>query len=59
MNESSTPRMSREEMLDTLKGLVFGTFDRTTVKEREALDMAIEIIEQESKEKYTSGTFWI
>lgn len=39
--------MSKEEMIDTLKGLVFGTFDRTTAKEREALDMAIKALEQQ------------
>lgn len=44
-------RMSRDEMIDTLKGLVFGTFDRTTAKEREALDMAIKALEQEQKQK--------
>ncbi len=43
-----TIKMSHEEMIDTLKGLVFGTFDRTTVKEREALDMAIKALEHES-----------
>lgn len=42
--EAETKRMSKEEMIDTLKGLVFGTFDRTTGKEREALDMAIEAL---------------
>jgi hypothetical protein len=30
-------------MIDILKGLVFGTFDRTTAKEREALDMVIKL----------------
>lgn len=39
--------MNEEEMIDTLKGLVFGTFDRTTAKEREALDMAIKALEQQ------------
>ena len=43
-----TVKMSYEEMIDTLKGLVFGTFDRTTAKERDALDMAIKTLEQES-----------
>ena len=47
-NDTKMPEpMSEEEMIDTLKGLVFGTFDRTTAKEREALDMAIKILEQE------------
>ena len=40
--------MSKEEMIDILKGLVFGTFDRTTAKEREALDLAIKAVEQPS-----------
>lgn len=35
------PKMTYDEMIDVLKGLVFGTFDRTTAKEREALNMAI------------------
>ena len=38
--------MTDEEMIDTLKGLVFGTFDRTTRKEREALDLAIKVLEK-------------
>ena len=42
-----TIKMTHDEMIDVLKGLVFGTFDRTTAKEREALDMAIELLEQE------------
>lgn len=41
MTEQDTPKMTHDEMIDVLKGLVFGTFDRTTAKEREALDMAI------------------
>ena len=45
--DTDTPKMSCEEMIDTLKGLVFGTFDRTTVKEREALDMAIKALQTE------------
>ena len=46
--DMDTIKMSYEEMIDTLKGLVFGTFDRTTAKERDALDMAIKTLEQES-----------
>lgn len=46
MKESETIRMTDEEMIDTLKGLVFGTFDRTTRKEREALDLAIKVLEK-------------
>jgi hypothetical protein len=46
--------MSKEEMIDTLKGLVFGTFNRTTAKEREALDMAIKALEQQPCEDAVS-----
>ena len=48
MSELTTPKMSHEEMIDTLKGLVFGTFDRTTAKEREALDLAISVLESDN-----------
>lgn len=41
MIEQNTSKMTHDEMIDVLKGLVFGTFDRTTAKEREALNMAI------------------
>ena len=47
--ESDTIKMTDEEMIDTLKGLVFGTFDRTTPKEREALDLAIKLLEKEKQ----------
>lgn len=46
MTELETVRMTDEEMIDTLKGLVFGIFDRTTRKEREALNMAIQKLEK-------------
>ena len=45
MTEQNTPKMTHDEMIDILKGLVFGTFDRTTAKEREALDMSIKALE--------------
>jgi len=45
--DMDTIKMSYEEMIDTLKGLVFGTFDRTTAKEREALGMAIKALQTE------------
>ena len=45
--ESSTMPLSKEEIIDTLKGLMFGTFDRTTAKERAAFDIAIEALKQE------------
>ena len=47
MTELDRPKMTHNEMIDTLKGLVFGTFDRTTAREREALDEAIKVLEQE------------
>ena len=40
--------MSEEEMIDIIKGLVFGTFDKTTAIEREALDMFIKRLDQDS-----------
>ena len=43
-NDLAEKPMSYEEMIDTLKGLVFGTFDRTTPKEREALGRAIDLL---------------
>lgn len=46
MTEQNTPKMTHDEMIDVLKGLVFGTFDRTTAKEREALDMAISALSE-------------
>ena len=49
-NELMTEPMQMEEVIDTLKGLVFGTFNRTTAKEREALDVAIKVLEQQSCE---------
>ena len=53
MTEQDTPKMTHDEMIDALKGLVFGTFDRTTAKEREALDMAISALEKnESAEEW-------
>ena len=42
---------THNEMIDILKGMVFGSFDRTTAKEREALNIAIEALEQEPIDK--------
>lgn len=47
MNELMTEPMQMKEVIDTLKGLAFGTFDRTTAKEREALDMAVKALKQQ------------
>ena len=44
-NEMTTDNMSNEEVIDILKGIVFNGFDRTTVKERQALDLAIKALE--------------
>ena len=45
-NEMTTEYMSNEEVIEVLKGLVFGSFDRTTRKERQALDLAIKVLEE-------------
>ncbi len=45
-NEMTTDNMSNEEVIEVLKGLVFGSFDRTTRKERQALDFAIKALEE-------------
>ena len=47
-NEMTTDNMSNEEVIEVLKGLVFGSFDRTTRKERQALDLAIKALEHEA-----------
>lgn len=45
-NKMTTEYMSNEEVIEVLKGLVFGSFDRTTRKERQALDLAIKALEE-------------
>ena len=46
-NEMTTDKpMSNEEVIEVLKGIVFGGFDRTTRKERQALDLAIKALEE-------------
>lgn len=45
-NEMTTDNMSNEEVIETLKGIVFNGFDRTTRKERQALDLAIKVLEE-------------
>ena len=42
----TTDNMSNEEVIETLKGIVFNGFDRTTRKERQALDLAIKALER-------------
>lgn len=48
MDKTATIEMSFEEMIDILKGLVFGAqaFERLTSREREALNKAINILEK-------------
>lgn len=41
--------MSNEEVIEVLKGIVFGGFDRTTREERQALDLAIKALEEKTK----------
>lgn len=48
-SEMTTDNMSNEEVIEVLKGLVFGSFDRTTRKERQALDFAIKALEEHDK----------
>lgn len=43
--EVCTQQMGMKEVINALKGLVFGSFGRTTPKEREALDKAIKALE--------------
>lgn len=46
-NEMTTDNMSNEEVIEVLKGMGFCcNFDRTTLKEREALDLAIKLLEK-------------
>lgn len=51
-NEITTDNMSNEEVIEVLKGLVFGSFDRTTRKERQALDLAIKALEERPHGKW-------
>lgn len=51
-NEMTTDNMSNEEVIEVLKGLVFGSFDRTTRKERQALDLAIKVLEDRQEGKW-------
>ena len=47
ISANSYPKMTIEQIIDILQGLVFNSFNRTTKKEREALDEAIEILRKE------------
>lgn len=51
-NEMTTDNMSNEEVIDTLKGIVFNGFDRTTPKERQALDLAIKALEERPQSEW-------
>lgn len=50
-NEMTTEYMSNEEVIEVLKGIVFGSFDRTTRKERQALALAIKALEESEQGK--------
>ena len=51
-NEMTTEKfMSNEEVIKVLKGIVFDGFDRTTLKERQALAVAIMTLEDWHKLK--------
>lgn len=45
-NKEAEKPMSNEEVIEVLKDIVFGGFDRTTPKERQALDLAIKLLEE-------------
>ena len=47
MTEFDTSKMAYDEMIDSLRGILFSPYIRTTAREREALDMAIKVLEQE------------
>ena len=51
-NEMTTDNMSNEEVIEILKGIVFDGFDRTTRKERQALDLAIKFLEERSQGEF-------
>ena len=48
-NMTTDKPMSNEEVIEVLKGLVFNSFDRTTSKERQALDLAIKALAERPK----------
>lgn len=45
-NMTTDKPMSNEEVIEVLKGIVFNSFDRTTRKERQTLDLAIKSLEE-------------
>ena len=47
ISTNSYPKMTIEQIINILQGLVFNSFNRTTKKEREALDEAIKILRKE------------
>lgn len=51
-NEMTTEYMSNEEVIEVLKGIVFNGFDRTTRKERQALDLAIKALQERPQGEY-------
>lgn len=57
-NEMTTDNMSNEEVIEVLKGIVFNGFDRTTSKEREALDLAIKALEERPQGEWERHDEW-
>lgn len=56
-NEMTTEKpMSNEEVIEVLKGIVFGGFDRTTRKERQALGLAIKALEEKPQGEWKHMT---
>jgi len=53
----TTDNMSNEEVIETLKGIVFNGFDRTTRKERQALDLAIKALEDRPQSEWVGNAF--
>lgn len=51
-NEMTTDNMSNEEVIEVLKGMIFGNFDRTTRKERQALAHAIKTLKEPEQGKF-------
>lgn len=52
----TTPPMCTTEVVDVLKDMVFNNFEHTTAKQREALDIAINHLEQE---RPVENGYWI
>lgn len=56
-NMTTDKPMSNEEVIEILKGIVFNGFERTTRKERQALDFAIKTLEERSQSEWAGNKF--